>query len=523
MKRCRAVDSYSALAKQDFLILTDKGLSFVKMASLKLDSAHGNANDEAVLRCKTALEQKDREDAAGAHKTMRPYWSRIGETPNTRELDVAAKAEVLLCVGILTSWIGSKNQVRQAQEIAKNILTQSITYFEDLKDVINVGVAQSEIAYCYWREGALNEARSWLDEALKKLTFQGAARARALLKLSTVEWTSGWFREALEVLEQNEPLFRKITNPTIKGGYHSELAIIHRNLATTENRREYFQRAIKEYKEAEKNFKLAHNPIYRADVLNNVGFLHFKLGRFTEAYKYFGEARCLTVKFKDKARTAQFDESRAQVLIAQGKLTEAERIARRAVSVLRKSGRVCPMAEALVTQGVAVARLGRTSHAHFIFRQAIEAAHHVNALNIAGLAALTLLEEIQDLSAETLQAAYRQAREWLATSQSPDIKLRLADVAARVVASIHTELSTDEATEILLTEPGGLRAQLEKHEGVVIKRALAEVNGRVTHAASLLEMRYQSLAYIIERRHPDLLKKRTPIRRRQRSGKKQSA
>ena len=144
----------------------------------------------------------------------------------------------------------------------------------------------------------------------------------------------------------------------------------------------------------------------------------------------------------------------------------------------------------------------------------------LTTLHHAGLATLTLIEEIQDLSPEILQAAYRQAREWLANSQSPDIKLRLADVAARVVASIHTELSTDEATEILLTEPGGLRAQLEKHERVVIKRALDEVGGRVTHAASLLDMRYQSLAYIIERRHPDLLKKRTPIRRRQARKKK---
>jgi tetratricopeptide (TPR) repeat protein len=490
------------------------------MASPKLETAHLNANDEVLRRCMTALELKDREDYAGAQKTMRPYWSRIGQRPHTRELDLPAAAEVLLCVGILTSWIGSKNQVSQAQEIAKNLLTQSITYFDESRDVIKVAVAQSEIAYCYWREGALNEARSWLDEALKKLTFQGAARARALLKLSTVEWTSGRFRAALEVLEQNEPLFRKITNPTIKGGYHSELAIIHRNLATTENRSEYFQRAIKEYKEAEKNFKLAHNLIYRADVINNVGFLQFKLGRYTEAHKYFHEARRLTVKFKDKARTAQIDESRAQVLIAQGKLTDAERIARRAVSVLRKSGRVCLMAEALITQGTALAKLGRSSHAHVIFRQAIESAHQVNALNIAGLAALTLIEEIQELAPEVLQAAYRQAREWLANSQSPDIKLRLADVAGLVVASIHTELSTDEATEILLREPGGLRAQLEKHERVVIKRALAEVNGRVTHAASLLDMRYQSLAYIIERRHPDLLKKRTPIRRRQARKKK---
>ena len=492
----------------------------MKIASRKPNTSDPSANDEALLRCKTALEQKDREDYAGAQKTMRPYWSRIGEPPNTAELDLSVAAEVLLCVGILTSWIGSKNQIVEAQEIAKNLLTKSITYFDESRDVIKVAVAQSEIAYCYWREGAINEARSWLDEALKKLTFQGAARARALLKLSTVEWTSGRFREALEVLEHDEPLFRKITNPTLKGGYHSELAIIQRNLATTENRREYFQRAIKEYKEAEKNFKLAHNPIYRADVINNVGFLQFKLGRYAEAHKYFHEARRLTVKFKDKVRTAQFDESRAQVLIAQGKLTDAERIARRSVSVFRKSGRFCLIAEALITQGTALARLGRIGRAHLIFRQAIEAAHQVNALYIAGLAALTLLEEIQDLSPELLQAAYRQAREWLENSQSPDIKLRLADVAGRVVASIHTELSTDQATEILLSEPGGLRAQLEKHERVVIKRALDEVDGRVSHAACLLDMRYQSLAYIIERRHPDLLKKRTPIRRRQARKKK---
>ena len=490
------------------------------MASPKLATARLTANDEALFRCKTALEQKDRGDYAGAQETMRPLWKRLGEPPKTAELDLAARAEVLLCVGILTSWIGSRNQIRDAQELAKNLITQSMSYFESSRDRTRVGVAQSEIAYCYYREGSLNEARSWLHEALSKLNFEGAARARALLKLTTVECSAARFHEALELLTENEALFRKITNHTIKGSYHTEVAIILRNLATTENRPEYFRRAISEYKEAENQFRLAQNPIFRADVINNVGFLLFKLSRYKEAQKYLDAARRLTVKFKDKAGTAQIDESRAQVLIAEGRLVEAENIARRAVSTLRKGGHSCMMAEALITQGVALARLGRTAQAHFIFRQATEAAHQVNALNICGLAALTLLEEIPDLSPDILRAAYRQAREWLASSQSPDIKLRLADVAGRVVASIHTELSAEEATEILLTEPGGLRAQLEKHERVVIKRALDQVDGRVTHAASLLEMRYQSLAYIIERRHPDLLKKRTPIRRRQRPKKK---
>ena len=489
------------------------------MASPKLGTAHLNANDEALRRCKIALEQKDRGDYTGAQETMRPLWKRIGERPKTTGLDPSVAAEVLLCVGILTSWIGSKNQIRDAQELAKNLITQSMTHFESTRDVMKVAIAQSEIAYCYYREGTLNEARSWLQAALNKLTFEGAARARALLKLTTVECSAGRFHEALELLNDNEALFRKITNHTIKGGYHHELAIILRNLATTENKPEYVRRAINEYKEAETQFRLAHNPIFRADLIANVGYLLYKLSRYKEAHKYLNEARRLTVRFKNKASTAQIDDSLAQLLIAEGRLTEAERVARRAVAALRKGGHFCMMAEALITEGVALARLSRTSHAHFIFRQAIEAAIDVNALNVAGLAALTLVEEIHDLPPETLQASYRQAREWLANSQSPDIKLRLADVAGRVVDSIHTELSIEEATQILLTEPGGLRAQLEKHEGVVIKRALDEVDGRVTHAASLLEMRYQSLAYIIERRHPDLLKKRTPIRRRQRHRK----
>jgi hypothetical protein len=43
------------------------------------------------------------------------------------------------------------------------------------------------------------------------------------------------------------------------------------------------------------------------------------------------------------------------------------------------------MAEALITQGVALARRGQIDRGEYVFRQAIEAAHQVNALNIADL------------------------------------------------------------------------------------------------------------------------------------------
>ncbi len=55
-----------------------------------------------------------------------------------------------------------------------------------------------------------------------------------------------------------------------------------------------------------------------------------------------------------------------------------------------------------------------------------------------------------------------------------------------------------------------------KFERGLIKAALSEVNGSVTHAASLLGISYQRLARIIETRHADLMKERTPVHRRPR-------
>ena len=55
-----------------------------------------------------------------------------------------------------------------------------------------------------------------------------------------------------------------------------------------------------------------------------------------------------------------------------------------------------------------------------------------------------------------------------------------------------------------------------KFERGLIRTALAEENGSVTYAAALLGISYQRLARIIETRHPELLKERSPVRRRPR-------
>ena len=123
-----------------------KGFIPMKIALPKLHTSHPITNEEAVRSCQTALEHKDREDYAGAQVVMRDLWKGIRQSPDISGLHPSVAAEVLLCVGILTSWIGSKNQIKDAQETAKNLITESVTYFESVSDVMKIAAARTEIA-----------------------------------------------------------------------------------------------------------------------------------------------------------------------------------------------------------------------------------------------------------------------------------------------------------------------------------------------------------------------------------------
>ncbi len=488
----------------------------MKITSPRLNTSNLSANEDALLRCQNALERKEKGDYEGAQEVMRPLWRGIGHRPLTKGLHPSVSAELLLCVGILYGWIGGKNEIKEAQETAKNLISESINFYESLSDIKKIAAARAEIAYCYWREGALDEARILLTEALQKLTAEGNTRARALLRLAIVEWSATRYSESLKILIDNASLFERISSDAIKGAYHGQIAIVLRHKAKSEESAAYLQKALREFEKADHHFKLARHTVFRADVKNNVGLILCNLSKYKEAQKYLTEARRLSVLARDRVRTAQFDESRAQVFVAEKKYKEAEAVARSAVQVLEKSGQQCLLADALTTHAIALARLRRFDQAQFTFQRAIEVAHQVGALNKAGIAALTLIEELEDLSSETLHAAYYRASEWLATSQSRELLLRLNSAARKVLLSLRQEIKSNEATESLTNKPCDLQAEVLKYEAVLIKHALAKVSGSVTRAAALLGMSYQGLAYIIQARHKDLLKERSPIRRRSR-------
>jgi tetratricopeptide (TPR) repeat protein len=488
----------------------------MQITSRKTTTPHLPANEAALQGCQRALELKDRGDYDGALAAMRRFWKGFGERPDTSELQPSVAAEVLLCVGILIGWIGSRNENGGADGTAKDLITESITYFESVGDVKKVAAAQSELAYCYWRAGTLDEARIMFTQALQKLTAPGNTRANALLGLSVVEWSDCRHDEALKILADNASLFKKITSHTVKGFYHNQLAMVLRKLTAPNDERSSLRRIITEYQEADHQFKLARNTIFRAMVKNNIANVLRQLSRFKEAHEYLDQARRLTVSVRDRVRTAQVDQTRAHVMIAQGQYKEAAKVARLAGRSFEKAGRQRLFIDALISLGIALSRLRRIEEAQFTFQRAIEVAQQVDVPKQAGLAALAMIEELDDLPIQTLAVAYERANEWLADSQSPDLLRRINTAASKLLAKLQIELITEEAADAIKNKPLDFDEELLRYENSLIKRALAQVNGSLTRAASLLGMSYQKLAYILETRHKDLLKERTPIHRRAR-------
>jgi tetratricopeptide (TPR) repeat protein len=454
--------------------VTLKGSSHMTLLSSllqQLESTNLSLDQRAELRCQLAKGLEDAGDYEAARQVLSEFWKHMGERPSVEGLDQRTAAEVLLRVGVLTGWIGSKQQIADAQETAKDFISESISTFESL-NYRKVAEAQTELALCYWRSSDYDEARLILNEVLAKIRTDDEVKAKALIRLAMVEYSENRMSEALQILVDNSEVFERITNHTLKGSYHNNLANLWEQLGKSKNREDYTDRAFVEYAAASYHFEQAEHKSYLANVENNLGYLYFKAGKYKEAHEHLDRARRIVLSLKDKYTLGQFEETRARVFLCEGRNTEAEKTARAAVELLEQSGQQDLLAEALIAHGTALARLGFYSQSYATLQHAIETAQQAGALGRAGEAALILIEELGE--------------------------------------HLNPRKEKTSASRTLVEE-------VRRYEYDLIRRALEASRGSVTRAAKMLGVTHQRLIYIIEKRHKDLLALRTPAKRRHKS------
>jgi tetratricopeptide (TPR) repeat protein len=174
---------------------------------------------------------------------------------------------VLLSVGVLTGIIGSKNQITDAEETARNLITESRSIFESRQNPKKIAEAEIELALCYWRTGQNIEARAYLKEALSRLTIDSELKAKAVIRLAMVEFRAHHHDKALRILETNAPLIERIHNHTLKGSYHNTLGNTLEDLSVLKKRRDYVDRALIEYAASSYHFEQAEHRCYLASVV----------------------------------------------------------------------------------------------------------------------------------------------------------------------------------------------------------------------------------------------------------------
>ncbi len=484
----------------------------------------GNA-EEILNQCRRAKELEEAGEFNSARELLEPYWERIGARPFTQGLSESAKAELLLRAGTLTGWLGSARQVQGAHEIAKDLISESAAISQQSGAIEKYAEATIDLGICYWREGALDEARVTIRHALDSLgEIDSEQRLRGLLNSAIVEQVANRYEEALRIFRSSAPSFDKSQNDSLKGKFHNSYALCLKNLGLAKDNEELIDNALLEFAAARFHFEAVSHERFLARVENNEGFLFGSLGKFKEAHDHLQRARSLHLRFGDHGSAAGVDDTRAQVLLMEGRVAEAEKLARSAVGALEKGSEQAILAEALTTHGKALARLNQTETSRATLDRAIEVAHSAGDPDSGGIAALTIIEELSaNIAPESLATYYHRAEQLLIKSQHPRIRIRLGECARRILGleAVRNEKTTSGAQENDFSSGAFSRLSLEaevlRYEGNLIRKALESAGGSVTRAARLLGVTHQGLAFIINGRHRDLLTIRTPVKRRRKS------
>jgi two-component system chemotaxis response regulator CheY len=489
-----------------------------QLTTLRNQSRDMTIAQRAEFCCRTARELEKAGEYEAAWEALSEFWPDRDSPPKLEGLDESLRAEVLLRVGALAGWLGSANQASGSQEMAKNLITKSIETFEGLNETEKAAGARTDLALCYWREGAFDEARIFLRQAIDELG-DGSSEigAIALIRRAIVEKTAARYTEALSIYKEAEPLVQATNDHALKGTFHNGLATLLNCRGLAEKRDDYIDQSLIEFAAASFHFEQAGHIRYLARVENNLGYLFFTIARFKDAYVHLDRARGLFLELGDIGAAAGVDETRARTLLAEARFQEAERYARFAVRTLEKGDEHALLAEALTTYGIVQARTGRYLQARTLLERAIEVAETAGDLEGAGRAKLSIIEELtEQTSATELASIFESAADLLQRSQDPSAGKRLISCARRVIDVLRTaEQDEDSQAKEQSWEGFSFKKEVLKIEKAIIARALRDAGGSVTKAARLLGFsHHQNLIALINSRHKDLLQTRSAVRKR---------
>jgi tetratricopeptide (TPR) repeat protein len=402
------------------------------------------------VRCATSLTNLG--DFHSAVEALGDRWPGLGLEPARNGESDLDYARLLMLCGILTVEIGKFSQVA-AQDRGKDLLSKSVRLFGDDPERY---MAMFWLATAYVLCGENREALTICDSILADQVADSDIVFRASRTKGLAHLYLGNFRQAEDAFASIEMLLDGVA-PASQGKFHLNRGMLYRQTGRLEE-------SLSEHRKAIQAFHAAGSLRLEAAAMNNISVVYTEQGRYAEARAAAQEALGVFVRLRDRGHEAKVWDQIAQIHCHEENFAEMVRCADRAVEILSEGDHEGWLAEALITQGIARARMG------------IEQAH----------AALSQALEICDRQGDPKQAETATRAMWEIVRRGNQCR-------------------------------DGMRQRLASLERDVYERVLERHSGHVTPAAHELGCSHQTLLRRLKNRFPELVDKRSPPRQRRRS------
>jgi len=312
------------------------------------------------------LERQGRFEESRA--ALADLWPDMAELPQIEGLEARDAAEIFLRCGSLIGFLGQNKQVLNAQEISKNLLTEARTRLVDLGEASKIAESENYLSMAYWRTGELNEAESWIEEALFHDLSEGCdTRLYSHVIKNLILLSQENYKQICSNFYALEDVFLKFGDDFLLGNLYNnfgvaanELGNISTALPVLELGRDYF-------------LKAGHKP-YAAAAENNLSQLYKTERRFGMAHDAINRATKLFKQIKDRTRTGFSLDTKAQIYFAEAKYKQALEIVGEAIKILAKGENAIYLVETLLTKAKTLLHLDDFSAATLSLIDAVDIA-----------------------------------------------------------------------------------------------------------------------------------------------------
>ena len=340
-----------------------------------------------------SLKYEKRGEYEKAYEFLQIFWKDISKAPKVKDLTEIQSAEIYLRCGSIGGCLANTKQVPNLKTLSINLLTTARQKFIDSKFIEKIAECENYIAFNYWRLGAINEAKDWLEESFSHdMSENHPTRLHSHIINAFLLIDTKQPQQVITEYLKLAKLFADCDDDFLKGCYFNELGVAYEKVENT-------IRAIPCLQMAKRHFEKAKHNIYVGAIENNIAQLFSLENEIRKALKSAKKARRIFNRLGDKTKESMSIDTTAQILLKHKYYQRALIFANRAIYLLEGGEAYHNLVTSYQTKIKICANLGRIPE----MLETSAKAHNIATIQIGGEFAQEILVETASILPEAIE------------------------------------------------------------------------------------------------------------------------